>query len=281
MKAMRKFWTPCAVITLALIASPAVSGQEGGAAAGVPSERISSFRADFNKVFDSYDGVFRKLGHARGLWLIAAARESLRAMSDDQLAKLFEKGNVADLTAAVQAAAKLESLTPNRGSEMPRVTDTPGFPGAPPILTQCDNIVHTPGFTFGALVAWQILRGVFVTTEHVCQQVLVVAGEGGNTSTACIIPAIAVDAAAIPFELAEFCSGEEDTSLAQGSYDRLEHIHDDIEAARAQIILEMRSLSCDLERLMHTPEGQRQSSVVECKEQPYYPYDFPIHYPHP
>ena len=128
-----------------------------------------------------------------------------------------------------------------------------------------------------ALAAWQGLRAIFVGAEFACLQMEVVAGEGFNTSAACIVPAVLQDAAAIPFELASFCAGEEDSALAQGSYDRLEHLHDDVEAARAQIIMEMRNLSCDLERLLHTPEGQRQSSISECRAQPFFPYDFPIH----
>jgi hypothetical protein len=279
MKASRAFSIPAAMIALVLVTSPAGAGQQGTVTADARTDRLASFRPDFNKLLNHYDGVFRKVGNARGLRLTASARESLRAVSDDQLAKLFAKVRVPDLTAAVQAAEKLESLTPTPGARAPRAPDTEGFPNAPPILSQCDNIAHSSGFTFGALVAWQVLRTVLATASFACLEDIVVAGEGGNGAAACIPFAVAQDAAAIPYELASFCGGEEDSALAQGSYDRLEHIHNDIEAARVQIITEMRSLSCDLERLLHTPEGQRQSDVPECKGQPFFPYDFPIHKP--
>jgi hypothetical protein len=280
-KTLRAFSIPAAVIALACVTSPAAAGQEAAAAADARTDRLASFRPDFNKLLDRYDVVFRKIGNARGLRVTASARESLRAVSDDQLAKLFAKVRVPDLSAALQAAEKLEALAPAAGSGAPRAVETPGFPNAPPILEQCHSIAHSSGFTFGALVAWQVLRTVLAAAEFACEETLVVAGEGGNAAGACIPLAIAQDAAAIPYELASFCGGEEDSALAQGTYDRLEHIHNDIEAARVQIITEMRSLSCDLERLLHTPEGQRQSSVSECTGQPYFPYDFPIHYPHP
>ena len=48
--------------------------------------------------------------------------------------------------------------------------------------------------------------------------------------------AIAADLAEIPFELADFCGGEEDAALIQGSYDRLEHIHNDLADASAAIL---------------------------------------------
>ena len=31
----------------------------------------------------------------------------------------------------------------------------------------------------------------------------------------------------------------------------------------------------DLNRLVHTPEGQRKSDIVECQGQPAFPFDFP------
>ena len=276
-KTVRAFSIPAAVLALACVAWPAVAGQEGTAAADGRADRFASFRPDFNRLLDRYDGVFRKVGNARGLRLTASARDALRAVSDDQLAKLFAKVRVPDLSPAIQAAEKLEALVPAPGSKAPHAPDTPGFPGAPPILEQCDNIAHSSGFTFGALVAFQVARTALAAFEFACEEMVVIAGEGANIAGACIPLAIAQDVVAIPFELASFCGGEEDSALAQGTYDRLEHIHNDIEAARAQIITEMRSLSCDLERLLHTPEGQRRSEVPECQGQPYFPYDFPIH----
>jgi len=277
MNPLRTVLMPAAVALACTVATPARAGQDGGNGAEARTDRLASFRPDFNRMLDQYDKVFQKLGNARGLRLTASARESLRAVSDDQLAKLFTKVRVPDLASAVQAVEKLNAATPAAGSRTLSGADTPGFPSAPPVFEPCHNIAHDSQFTFGALVAFQVLRTVLAAAEFACEETLVVAGEGGNAAGACIPLAIAQDASAIPYELASFCGGEEDSALAQGTYDRLEHIHNDIEAARAQIISEMRSLSCDLERLMHTPEGQRRSEVPECTGMPYFPYDFPIH----
>src|SRR5438034_11392872 len=120
MKASRALAIPAAMIALVVVTSPAAAGQQGTATADARTDRLASFRADFNRMLDHYDGVFRKVGNARGLRLTASARESLRAVGDDQLAKLFAKARVPDLSAAMQAAEKLESLTPTPGSEGPR-----------------------------------------------------------------------------------------------------------------------------------------------------------------
>lgn len=298
MSAVRTFSIAGTVLALATVASAATSRQDVSAA-GDGRADIASFRTDYNKLMDRYDAVFTRLGNSRGLALTAQGRASLRAVADEQLAKMFQKAGVPNLSAALKAAEKLEAVTPAQGSVAPRAADTPGFPGAPPILSECNNILHDSGFTFGALVAFEVARTVLAAAEFACEETVVIAGEGGNGAAACIPLAIAQDAAAIPFELADFCGGEEDSAIGQGSYDRLEHIHGDLEAARADILTSidvhtqmiidnananreiiltaMKNLSCDLERLVHTPEGQRRSDIAECKGQPAFPFNWPEH----
>ena len=308
MKLVRTFSIAATVLAMATVASAAASRQDG--ATEGRGDQIASFRSDYNSMMDRYEAVFTKLGNARGLRLTAQGRASLAMVSDDQIAKLFQRDGIPNLKPVVEAAIKLDAATPARGSDGPSPSDTPGFPGAPPILTDCNNIAHSSSFTFGALVAWQVLRAVIVAAEFACLETVVILGEGGNGALACIPLAIASDVAAIPYELADFCGGEEDSAIGQGSYDRLEHIHTDLENVKADIIASinantqliinndntnrdliidndntnrdmiltaMANLSCDIERLLHTPEGQRKSEIAECKGQPFFPYDFPLH----
>ena len=120
MRASRSFAISFAIIALTVVTSSAASAQErirqrgipGDRVSSIPGERISSFRADFNRILDHYDGVFRRLENARGIRLTADARQSLRAVSDEQLARVFERMGVPDLSAAVQAAEVLVLRTP-------------------------------------------------------------------------------------------------------------------------------------------------------------------------
>ena len=80
------------------------------------------------------------------------------------------------------------------------------------------------------------MRTILAAAEFACEETIVILGEGGNGAAVCIPLAIAQDVAAIPFELASFCGGEEDSALLQGSYDRLAHIHTDLDSARTAII---------------------------------------------
>jgi len=315
MHALRTFFAAGAVLAMATTASPAsrqdVKETEGRV------DRIAAFRADYGKLMDNYESIFHKIGNDRGLRLVARGRDSMSAVGDDQLAKMFQRIAVPDLSEAVQAADRLNRLASGSAG----AGETPGLPGAPPILGDCNNISHSSSFTFGALVAFQVARTILAAAEFACEEVVVVLGEGGNGAAVCIPFAIAQDVAAIPFELADFCGGEEDSALAQGSYDRLEHIHTDLENVKSDIIASinantqliinnsndnrdqiitndntnrdtiitndnanrelilntMRALSCDLERLVHTPEGQRKSNILECMGQPNFPFNWPEH----
>jgi hypothetical protein len=285
---------PFAAIALALAGSTASAGQPAprvgeargpAAPASASAEQAAVFRADFNRLLDRYEELFRKMSYPRGIRMMARARESFAALDEHLLARTVERLAVTDLSPAIEAVEDLDALVVPRRSPP---SATPGFPDAPPILGACDAIPHDPAFTFAALVAFQVARAVIAGAEFACNQVVVVLGEGGNTSLACVPLAIAADAAGIPWELADFCGGEEDTALMQGSYDRLAHIHDDIEAAKQEIIAndnanrdiilgEIRNLMCDLMRVDHTPHGQRRSNNPSCAKNPAFPFDWPEH----
>ena len=234
------------VALVAAVSTPAASqtSADPGASPRDPAEveltAVHVFRTDFNKLLDQYESVFQKLGNERGLRLTAEARERMQAVSQDQLEKLFSNMRVPDLAPALQATAALDLQTPVGAvaeSAAPSVEGgSAGFPGSGSILSDCNNISHSSSFTFGALVAFQVVRTILAAAEFACEETIVILGEGGNAAAACIPLAIAQDVAAIPFELASFCAGEEDSAVLQGAYDRLEHIHTDLDAARTAIV---------------------------------------------
>jgi hypothetical protein len=257
---------------------------------------VQSFRNKFELMLDSYEVVFQRIRSTRGLELVKKARLSMQSTTNQELADLFAKSGVPNLSEAVRAAEGLVNLLPVAGAA-PAAAPMSALPNAPPILGDCDNIVHTSSFTFGALIAFQAARTVLAAAEFACEEVVVVLGEGGNGAAACIPLAIAQNVAAIPYELASFCAGEEDSALLQGSYDRLGYISTELEAARIaiinnsnanrdliianananreMIINELRALGCEILRLLNTPEGQRASSILSCTSQPGFPYEWP------
>ena len=222
-----------------VLAKPAIA-QQPRASAAPPPETVTSMRAKFNQILDTYEGLLRQMGSARGLQLIDSARQSMHAVADEQLAATFTNTGVPNLTDAVKTVENLGVLASRPPSKpataAPRaakpLSTSPPFPGAPPILGECNNIAHDSAFTFGALVAFQVLRTILAAAEFACGEVIA----GFNGAAVCIPFAIAADLAEIPFELADFCGGEEDSALIQGSYDRLEHIHNDLADASTAIL---------------------------------------------
>jgi hypothetical protein len=226
------------LVGAALSLGVGVRAHSDDAAPLVSVDTAPSFREKFNRAMDDLDVVFERTRSLKGRQLVAEAKQRLLSVSDEEIAETFARGGVPDLGPLVSAAGKLAGVADRSGTR-PRDLVTPssaGFPDAPGILGACGGVVHDPGFTFGALIALQVARAIIAAAEFACEQIAVVAGFGANTSAVCIPIAIAADAAAIPFELASFCAGEEDSALLQGSYDRLAHLHGDVDAARLELL---------------------------------------------
>lgn len=274
---------PCiAVAASALLAAPAFGGQDAATPIGsrpdqsavaplkAPSDAVQSFRADFERIVAYYASFFEKIGDDLRYQLAVEARETVRALPDEQIAAAFSGSRLPDLTLAVQAVERLERLPVTTGRRV-QPGRTPGFPDKPQILGFCDVLPpHDALARSITLGAFQAARTLLAGAEFACLQnapppVCV------NTSILCVALSVAKDLAEVPLEWLSFCAGEDDSALLQGNYDRLAHIHADIDAALSEI----RRLSCDLLRIMHTPEGLRQSDIQSCVGQPGFPYNFP------
>lgn len=233
MKSLKALLFPITLFVCLLIAGPACAES---------TATVQSFRVDFNLMLDKYEIVFQRTSSAKGLQMVSDARQGMLKLSDEQLAAIFEKSGIPDVSEAVKAAEALVKVTPSAEKAPAEAEvqsfsmDATPFPAAPSIIGACDGIAHSSEFTFGALIGMQVARTVLAAAEFACQQMVVILGEGANTAAVCIPFAIAVDVAAIPYELADFCGGEEDSALLQGSYDRLEHIHNDLGDAQTAII---------------------------------------------
>jgi hypothetical protein len=291
-------------VVLALLGSPVFAGQDVAARAGrrdpppagpsaSASDAVQSFRDDFDRIGAHYASFFERIGDERGRQSALEAREGFRALTDEQIAAAFG-GRLPDLGPAVQATERLGQWPMPIGPSVP-AGRTPGFPDKPPIIGFCDAIPHDPVWRSAALGAFHLVRAALAYAKFGCLQSVA----GTNASAACIPLAIARDVAEAAFDLMSFCSGEEDSALALANYERLAHIHADIEAAlsavlaridtkaaeimaeddadRRMLTREFRNVSCDLMRLLHTPEGHRESANPSCVGQPKFPYDFPEH----
>src|SRR5262249_10435037 len=67
--------------------------------------------------------------------------------------------------------------------------------------------------------------------KDACLETLIVLGEGGNTSLACVITDSIYIVAHAVWEAAHFCNEEFTDATVDANYERLEHIHGDLEAS--------------------------------------------------
>ena len=175
------------------------------------------------------------------------------------------------------------------------------FPGAD-YSQLCGSERPLPGVIYGVLLAKEAAEGVWVGLDRVCQEVVVVAGEGGNGSVVCFPADLVRLAAEAALEGVQFCLDDVNAAEINGTYLREGHIHTDLEqvdlrlarvenkvdilttkidtinatlVALAAAVDNLRAQNCELTRLLNTPEGRRSSAIATCSDQPGYPYAFP------
>jgi hypothetical protein len=149
---------------------------------------------------------------------------------------------------------------------------------------------------FAAQVAFQVAQGVWSAASRACEEVVVILGEGGNASLACIVADEALYVAEKVLEDIAFCDGDIDSAEIEGSYERLGYMQDEIVMLDGKIdvidrrlvlidqkidaltraVEQLRLLHCESIRLEHTPEGRRASEAPACADQPGFPYNWPF-----
>jgi hypothetical protein len=195
-------------------------------AAPAGADVAQDYREGLGKLFDAYATYFNKTGDARGAALVEQGRAALAAAPDGDIAKAFSKVGVADFTPAIVAVQGLTSRTSTLKAAGPALS----------AVSQCDAIPHDAQFRFGALVVYQVADAVLAAAGFACQETIA----GFNTAAVCIPLAIALQAAKAPFELGEFCAGEDDSDL-------MESISADVAAARLEILASQTAQTQQLE----------------------------------
>jgi hypothetical protein len=188
------------------------------------------------------------------------------------------------------------STQPTVGGE-----ESPGFPSAN-YSGLCGSARTDTEAFFAARLVLQTAQGAWSVASRGCDQIAVVAGFGANTSLACIPFDVILFAAEVVFAEIANCDNDIDSAEIEGSYERLGHLHGDVEVIDGNVLVlddkvnvlddkvnviggnvedllaaveELRLANCELIRLLHTPQGQRQSDLGTCSDQPDYPYDWP------
>ena len=203
-------------------------------------EELEQTRSDFLKVINSYRQIMTSMGMEEQVRNLDRGQELFKQLSAKELT-VIRKGTpkLDDFHAAAEnlrmATAEMNSgsgdslkVQKKHKGDGTMTTMTAGFPN---VSFTCS----ASPVSFAALTAadttFFVADGVREAAQDACKETLVVLGEGGNTSLACI----AVDAIWIAAKVVQFaihvCADNETGDYVSANYDRLGHIHSDLESS--------------------------------------------------
>lgn len=282
---MNQVWTGVAVAAAVVASTIMFAGRaDGQETRTVGPERVemadvNQLRADLIEV----SSIYFELGTIfQSENIMSAASEAIitfESMSDDQLSIFLNIGpKTTELRSAV---ANLRDLILNQVSQQMAEANSPGFPDASYSFL-CGSVRTNTEVFFLARLAYEIAQGVWSALSRACEEVVVVPpGAGGNTSLLCIPVDLVLFAARVILDEIANCDGDIDSAEIEGTYDRVGHLHTDVEVLQSTVdtlldmVEELRLANCDIIRLLHTPQGQRESDLPVCDDQPEFPYSWP------
>jgi hypothetical protein len=202
-----------------------------------PRPDYETYRAELLRFLDMFEEVAVHFQDGYRREQLALARRMLERVKPEDFAQTFPEG-APEVSPLLKATEDLRSAL--SAAQQPAAPEIPGpslptLPDRPPILGACNGIAHGSATTFALLVVQQAADVLLAAAGRACDQVAVVAGFGANTALVCLPLEIALTAAKIPFELASFCGGEEDSSFLEGTFDRVQHLHGDLQTEAASI----------------------------------------------
>ncbi len=160
------------------------------------------------------------------------ARKQIEQMSFEQLTTLRKVLNPSGMHAKL--ANSRATLNEYNKSVMKSAAFSQNSPDAFPGVeeTTCGAPVST-GVIIAADVIYFVAEGVREAAQNACDQVVVAAGFGGNGSLACIVVDVVYILAKAVNQGIHFCDDDYAGAVSEASFERLGHIHDDIEDIKA------------------------------------------------
>jgi len=295
---MNQVWAGVAVAA-AVVASTIMFGDraDGQQVGGVGPEQfdvaeVDQLRADLVDVSSIYFELGTIFQNENIMSAASEALISFESMSDDQLSNFAHMGpKTAELRAAV---AHLRDMIITGVTRQMAAANSPDFPEAP-YTNLCGSIRSDTNIFFAARLVYEVAQGVWAALSRACDQIGVVGGFGANTSLLCIPVDLILFAARVTLDEIANCDGNIDSAEILGTYERVGHIHGDVEVVQdtadsieskvdildgkidmmLDMIEDLRLANCDIIRLLHTPQGQRESSLPVCDDHAEFPYNWP------
>jgi len=196
---------------------------------------LQNFRGQYDEMMSDLERLLEARGDTAGLDRVREGREAMRALTDEQLAVVYSRTRVPDLSVAAMAsqylASQLELRSQVGASELVAPLSV-GFPGPIGLPSGCIGVNIDPAERYALLIIKEVANSVLAAAAWVCNEDIL----GFNGSLACVPLAIAADVANGFFNTATFCAGEVTANQVDANFNRLDHLHDDLTAAITTIV---------------------------------------------
>ncbi len=215
-------------------AAPVQDGQEKPVAS---AEDLERFRADLIRFVQAYKEL-AALANPKQAQKFNGLAAQLQKLSLKQLNTI--RSGMADSSVVGKTAQKLhdsvaksKALRSISAAPLGNVfeTNSPGFP--PADYPSCGSTRTDDAVVDASDDALFVAEGVRDAASRACDEVIVILGEGGNGSLACIITDGVYLAAKIINYGLHYCNDKIDAAEQGAAYSRLDHLHSDLESSVA------------------------------------------------
>jgi len=201
-------------------------------------KELEQLRSDLLSFVQAYKEFAGAVGMGRQVEAFAKSEEQIRQLSLRQLDVL--RSVLPDTSRVNAATQKLRDQV--EGQQLTKTDsrftltrtfqpNSPGFPGAD--YPSCGSTRTSEAIIDASDVALFAAEVIREAASRACDEVVVILGEGGNGSLACIITdGIYIAAKIVNFGL-HFCDDKIDQAELGATYTRLGHIHSDLESSIA------------------------------------------------
>ena len=188
--------------------------------------------------YDAMMANLERLAASRGDKVTEAqarqGRAAMQSLTDEQLAEVYSRTRVPNLSVAAAASGYLTKQASARATGVADefVQSLAGFPEPVGIPAGCDGVDISADERYALLIVKEVTNAILAAATFACNTSIL----GVNTSLVCVPFSIAASIANGLFDTATFCAGEVTANQIDANFNRLAHLHDDLTAGISTVV---------------------------------------------
>ena len=196
---------------------------------------VQTLRRQYDTLMADFERYAAAKGDTASIEQSQRGRAAMKALTDDQLFEVFSRTRMPDLSVVTTASKHLSRQADAMNALSAKSLIQPlsdGFPEFTPILGNCDGVGISGEDRYALLITKTVLDSILAAATFVCATSVL----GVNTALACVPFAVAASVATGFYDTAVWCAGEVTGNQVDANFQRIDHIHNDLESAIAVII---------------------------------------------